>query len=136
MIDKNEMRIGNYFIGEDKILWLSQIRHAENVKEWAYKGWHEETKQRIEVNFFEAEPIPLTTEILERCNMKKRFDTVDCNIWDSIEEPPTRNKAFSLALLTQGWVYLAAPGAQAFKYVHQFQNLIYALTQKELEIKL
>jgi len=123
MIDAKELRIGN---------WVERT----NI---TYAGAKKERFQVKVLDFIHSdtyEPIPLTTEILERCNMQKRFDTVDCNIWDSIEEPPTRNKAFSLALLTQGWVYLAAPGANAFKNVHQLQNLYYALTNSELTINL
>lgn len=129
MIDKNEMRIGNYFIGENKIIWLSQIRHAENVKEWSYKGWHEETKQRIEVNFFDAEPIPLTTEILQKYLLVKGLNNKKYEINDWFEIAEFEGKFY----LSVNCEYLTDT---EIIYVHELQNLYYILTQKELIIQL
>lgn len=88
-----------------------------------------------DVDLRTLEPIPLTPEILGKIGMKKRFDTETCNIWD-MQDAHTRNKAFTLAHITDGWIYPTAPGALPFHHLHQLQNLYFALTQKELSISI
>lgn len=121
--------MGNYIKVSDDRYWADDYRNTLVPVDF-------DIFTDIEFDKGPYEGIPLTPDILERCNMKRRFDTVDCNIWDSIEKPPTRNKAFSLALIKEGWVYMSAPGVQAFKNIHQLQNLYFALTGEELNIQL
>lgn len=144
MIDKNEMRIGNYFFCDGKILWLSEIQHLKEVKEWVYEGWHEETKQRYSINYFEAEPIPLTPEILIKCG----FYIVE-NAYQS--KQLAKRKLFSLddedidicftkdnelLFLRSNKLSIMINDTSKYKYLHQLQNLYFALTGQELEIDL
>lgn len=137
------MRIGNYFIGENKILWLSQIRHAENVKEWSYKGWHEETKQRIEVNFFEAEPINLSPEILEKCGFEKGGYSGEyfinlmgyiLKLFEGVEKGVYFPHYIQLRELSRAGKQSVS--LHRIEYLHQLQNLYYCLVGEELKVNL
>jgi hypothetical protein len=120
MIDIKEIRIGNWILspkGEPFQVYAEIFNDIE-----------------MGINFM---PILLTQEHLEKIGMIKRFPSPDCNIWDIKEELrplPTRNKTFTLALIDRGWIYPTAPGAVPFQYLHQLQNLYYALTGQELEL--
>lgn len=138
MIKPNEIRIGNLVNWEAEHLG-GGVSKVISVGEHYFEA---ESLQGLYIREIEnsnnIEPIPLTPEWLESIGMKKRFSSDDCNIWDIKEELkplPTRNKTFTLALIDKGWVYPTAPGAVPFHYVHQLQNLYFALTGEELAIK-
>lgn len=81
------------------------------------------------------QPIPLTSDMIEKIGLKKRSDSADCNIWD-MKDQNMRNGNLCLAFIKAGWIYPAAPGAIPFHYVHQLQNLYFALTGQELNFNL
>lgn len=77
------------------------------------------------------EPIPLTSELLEKCGVK------DGTFWSklvggSIEMDLGKNEAYvgGLESCTDSQVYIVSN----FKYLHQLQNLFFALTGRELQI--
>lgn len=137
MIAANEMRIGDYFLCDGKILWLSEIMHLKKIKEWVYEGWHEETKQRYSINFFEAEPIILTPEILEKCGFEKEEEIF-------INYPYFLESGFTLSygkINPDFWLFGSMEPSKIIfgkpvESIHQLQNLYFALTGKELEINL
>lgn len=77
-------------------------------------------------------PIPLTEEILLKCGFE--YDTLD---WLYL-----RRKRFNFCTdrsVNMGVVYVNINGCDLgleLEYLHQLQNLYFALTQKELEINL
>jgi hypothetical protein len=80
----------------------------------------------------ELEPIPLTAELLEKCGFEK----------DGIY-PDGKSFVFNGKYYLTGTWFKVHTSCGTFKvlnenieYLHQLQNLIFALTGKELEIKL
>lgn len=76
-------------------------------------------------------PVPLTPEILEKCGAVKvegewQFKVAICALWISFRFHASH------CYSEIGGIYL---GGQ-IKYVHQLQNLYFALTGTELEVKL
>lgn len=79
-------------------------------------------------------PIPLSSAILGYCGFKHEFDDWYINLEDEgIEEgmPPLRYKNKNKTWYLKDFKIPAQP-----LYVHQLQNLYYALTRKELVIEL
>jgi hypothetical protein len=119
----NELRIGN-FVFEP----LNENKKAFKV----FEIYHEEDYDKI--NYFNAlnfQPIPLTEEWLINFGFKR----VNCGIgWDEIsngkvqltEVPTNKGKLIAFNYATDKYNYL--------KYVHQLQNLYFALTGVELPL--
>lgn len=135
MIHATELRIGNW-------VWKIFAPYGRDQDKEYIKIDLEEMKRVCGVlspNNFRLEPIPLSPEILEKIGFVKRFpDSETCNIWDQVKGYKIGEYEFnvSLALLKAGWKYLSAPGSVPFQYVHQLQNLYYAISNQELSISL
>lgn len=73
-----------------------------------------------------AEPIPLTEEWLRKLGFEKSYDG-----WDGYLSPPLGEGRIRILnnVWNCGYCYVQ------LKYVHQLQNLFYALQQTELTIK-
>lgn len=125
MINANELRIGNY------------IRFAEDGTIFKVDGIYPtgfDVSNGVEQTWIESdtfEGIPFTSEFLISNGFKKRFDSDDCNIWD-LESNAFLNGSMTLALISRGWKMLVCPPAQPFHFIHQLQNLYFALTGKDL----
>ncbi len=103
-----ELRIGNfiqYLMGDIITLELDGIDH-------------------IFKNIDKYKPIPLTEEWLEKLGIRKAF-----NDYDQIDFC-----GYYCDKLPQGGFIFKATETP-IKYVHQLQNLYFALTEEELEIK-
>lgn len=120
MIPVKELRIGNYV--NHKTEGLSRVTEIES---------HENQIGVTPLSFnnyvfmcAEIKPIPLTSEILEKCGFKKDKDGIylflNVLYWLDIGY---------LQIANQYMAILNAP----CQYLHQLQNLIFALTGKELE---
>lgn len=88
--------------------------------------------------FFETpekyEPIHLTEEWLVKSGFKKQ-QTIDyCNRWYIGENPVTHDWLFSLVWLAGHLTPFFQNGYLQIKYVHQLQNLYFALTGEELSL--
>ena len=70
----------------------------------------------------DCEPIPLTEDWLCKFGFEK-----DSFYWSL--------KDLSIDFEKNGYSYVIGSGATGFKYVHQLQNLYFALTGEELTIK-
>ncbi|KKN06715.1 hypothetical protein LCGC14_1074420 [marine sediment metagenome] len=121
-----ELRIGNY---------VSDV-HA-NWDYWAVKTLGE--KRCYYGSFMEKyehlQPIPLTEEWLKKFGLQKNESGHWCNLVESyycyIEIVPFKNGIYSLGILGH---YDARLGyTSEIKYVHQLQNLYFALTGEELQ---
>lgn len=122
-MNASELRIGNIVFEP-----LNENKRAFEV----YELYHEKGYDKI--NHFNAinfEPVALTEEWLLKFDVRKRFDTAyipcyseDCScaydlVFDLIKEEPN----------------VLVYNFKKIKYVHQLQNLYFALTGEELQIK-
>jgi len=113
MINSSELRIGNYFneycnFGPNRIL----IYEFQRVSE---------LKVGTDIS---GEPIPLTPDILKQFNFSQLGDY-----------PVFKLNSFRLSMnLNDGvFIYSAESDNVIIKYVHQLQNLYFALTGEEIE---
>jgi hypothetical protein len=116
-MEANELRIGNWI--NDIMGGFCQIT-ADDIANW---------------EAINAQPIPLTPEILEKSGFQ----------WEVSDHKPQCEKNGVLFFLYEdgsigvgGWVYsdyIEIGNANA-RYLHQLQNLYFALTGEELEIKI
>jgi hypothetical protein len=95
----------------------------------------------------EIDPVPLTPEILEKCGFEKHKPSYASGVigWYKSEYISSEDEHFVEHGKEDGmWEYFIALFAfgndgcvsVSMKYLHQLQNLYYALTQTELEVKL
>ena len=123
MIDPKQLRIGNYItfpIGlKGKLCEVMAI----NEKQVLIKT---ELDRRAWLNIDYLEPIPLTQEVLEKCGFEYSKDLNQSQhkelIWDADHEEDDSLYFTELHL--------------EVKRLHQLQNLYFALTGEELNIKL
>lgn len=132
MIAANDLRIGNLF--------------EYNTSE----GWelntidHEDIRQCVESNEYFNEyyrPIPLTEDMLLKCGFEQRKSLSSIEYFIGTNEV-TYDWLFSITWLNHP-ESINAPNAPFYRngrhtiyFLHQLQNLYYALTQKELTITL
>jgi hypothetical protein len=125
----NELRIGNYVNVPNSKQCPFRIDAFEHCSEKFIK-----VAQEVKLNGFEVhpltwyggdlEPIPLTEEWL----VKFGFETNDVRYWQI--------SSFRLHINRYGeWIFKVETFEQEIKYVHQLQNLYFALIGEELTIK-
>lgn len=139
MINTNELKRGNWFYdtiggkygkpGYQKVLSISE----ESVNHWQDKGVFGSSKAE------DINPIPLTPEILDKAGLKRGnwiFKEGEYMLTEDIYINYTCNIYYK---------YWEGDGDQGgietktfceIKYLHQLQNLYFALTGTELEINL
>ena len=136
MIQPNELRIGNaleYFV-EDSLAeseWILNIVDADDIV-LACKDEYFNKYYR---------PIPLTPEILEKCGFEKgttewyskKYFT-DLNEVAEVMELQINLKSFRCSVFDTD-LEGCAMTAKRIKYLHQLQNLHFALTGEELTFK-
>jgi hypothetical protein len=129
MIQANELRIGNYFIGYDNKPFKFDIRHFCLLD------------NDIELNEIIRYPIQLTEEILLKCGFKEsKVERNGFSEWvlnDFIFDFRIHNdckNSFGIKVL--GGNYHSVYFNWNTKYLHQLQNLYFALTGSELDIEL
>ena len=131
MINANELRIGNYvsdyhasdsFMGKVKTLTHNRCY---------YGNFHSSYK--------DLKPIPLTEEILLKCGFKIREITV----LGATQKHYSDFRNIAIELLSDEYFmlglhrgYETIEPIRRVKYVHELQNLIYALTNEELQVEL
>lgn len=86
------------------------------------------------VNGLEYPSIPITEQWLGEFGFKKRFHNSECNIW---EPPPadTNTTYLAIAKLKSGQ-FIELISRAKVDYVHQIQNLYFALTGIELNYEI
>ena len=130
MIQINELRIGNLVKWYDvsKVLEL----HSEKNKFDNVCIECEESFEWTEYN--KLEPIPLTEEWLLKVGFQERKDTSNfSNFWIG-ENPLTRDWLFVIKGFKEDNDFFFMNGFHKIKYVHQLQNLYFALTGAELTV--
>ena len=116
-----ELRIGNWFIGYNGKPFQWSLGHF---------GLLTLKKNRPEIDDIIKSPIPLTEEILLKCGFDENMvlSTIEGEIRYYGDGDINIGGEDSCTL---GMVYIAK-----CKYLHQLQNLYFALTGKELEVEL
>jgi regulation of enolase protein 1 (concanavalin A-like superfamily) len=138
MIQVNGLKIGNYLKDDtsDAIMQVSRIESTE------YTDWNSGDEFSIickkiggENGYYEGDfqPIPLTEDVLLKCGFKICADTEWlslnlCNDWTFIYANCNEN-IFELSVNRHGVML-------SIKYLHQLQNIVHSLTQKELEVNI
>ena len=129
MIDAKDLRIGNWVLlnnNHKKVLWFKYDKVCV-MNEYP----------SVIVDLDRIQPIELTKEILLKCGFKYR----PCGIqgadmwqglayWDLNGVHLRGDKKVTNSLKIQGFI------DSEIKYLHQLQNLYFALTNEELEINL
>lgn len=133
MIQPNELRIGNWVEWEFK----NKSRKIEVESVWAgginvqggYGGSIEP-----EYDYRTLYPIPLTPEILEKCGFKNREMNID--IWEkgiNVLRYPLEPNEYYFCIPDKST--LSIINESKFSFLHQLQNLYFALTNEELIYK-
>jgi len=140
MIAANELRIGNYI--KDRGGKVLKIDWFEKNKACCQNMFMGQEVHPLTEDFGYMDPIPLTPEILERCGFIEEdifyqmgrggvFVAEKSKGYLTINERRYKvfpvNETFVLVLFFDKGFELAS-----FDYLHQLQNLIFALTGKEL----
>lgn len=117
MIQANELRRGNHFQG---VVVESITRTGINFT-CQYEGY-------IEKPFEELSPIPLTPELLEKCG----FEFSEAFFKTYINEPLfLQEEADAFYMIYSN---MRINPKKPLKYLHELQNLYFALTGEELEV--
>ena len=128
MIQANELRIGN-ILNVAGNWW-----HVDSIISNGEKDYELYFKENDQYDHSaNAKPIPLTPEVLERCGFecKKNFvGSIDCS-HNEFDIDLRLNDDGGYSFFGSEFVH----GVSNF-YLHQLQNLYFALTGEELEIKL
>jgi hypothetical protein len=120
MIQVNELRIGN--LCRDRLTGtLLAVEKLTKLDVFYYVV--DRSKYPLPVSW-QAEPIPLTAELLEKCGCKLRDGYIKNYPLYSITSQNGKEQI-------QITGYISLP---QIKYLHQLQNLYFALTGEELEI--
>ncbi len=116
MIKANELRLGNWF--------LSKVKVPVQVEKGTIAYM---CMRSYEISKIKYEPIPLTPEILEKCGFVIETIYYEYPYFD-----------FDIKSEYGKWqlYYNGDAIGIPFEYLHQLQNLYFALTSEELEIKL
>lgn len=128
MIAPQELRIGNYLITASTRIFcivrsiddLSKEIHIDTIEDGnVFDTW--------DMEYQELEPVPISPEILDRAKFSYNFIVYSIgNFWLAPND---------------GWYDVYLHGLSSgiscrIKYLHQLQNLYFALTNQELQIKL
>lgn len=152
MIKANELRIGNLLSWNPKLISpnntlppmqveVSSIMHDRiryvfpNIENRVEPFEDDVAQTGIRYKLLEElEPIMLTTEILENVGFKEKSGLLTSNHYEKGDlQLKFNGECFERVSVTG--VHTAASGLP-IKYFHQLQNLHFALTGEELEIKL
>lgn len=124
MIDAKELRIGNYIHSDlmDSSHRVTGIIDSPRG-EWLYTDLQESYSDFKDWSF-----IPLTPEILEHCGFRFIYPYNDNGKYKMLMVP---SGAYMIQSEDRG-----KPIWSSLKYLHQLQNLIFAMDGKELEVNL
>ncbi len=130
MINKNELRIGN---------WISDI-HASEKGMWQVTALLKTKCHYGSVNYISPyenlKPIPLSPSILEGCGSKHLIQGIyKISLTDTLFIQIEFTGECVVVGIKNTAGYITIKIFNNF-YVHQFQNLYYSLTQTELKIQL
>jgi len=128
----NELKLGNYVLHNGNYAYVTQL-FTNKVELCAFRNGEEKL---LQCTYEELEPIPLTVEVLEKCDLEKHERFHYSNVYHSARSNFTINQmrdsmeiSFSVnsdpAIIGVGDVML-----------HQLQNLYFILHNEELGVQL
>ena len=120
----SELRIGNWVNLKDIITTYQKVIMIDSEVNVI------QCQNDIHSPLEDYEPIPLTEEILSGWGFEYDDINGDSGYW---QKRPTDSGLFRILLGEDGFVY---DYQVDIKYVHQLQNLYFALTNEELKIEL
>lgn len=125
MISLNELRIGNWVIQADKYIPREAIFvQVTNIYDYKINiepsSGYEGSIDLDGIDYEEIQPIPLTSEIFEKCkgNHLHRLELLQ----------GLHDGKFGLRLIDDDFVY--------FSFLHEYQNIYHAIFGEELQINL
>ena len=125
MIDARELRIGNHVLDvHERVAIISTISDA-SVR-LSSRNYHYDS-----FNCSEIRPIPLTEEILMRCGAENLINSATGRTSFDIGSLMFENEEGGFCVFGSEWTI-----GKPFYYLHQLQNLYFALTGEELNIQL
>lgn len=129
-IKASNLRTGNIiFVEKYGIVEVLGIEQHSTDGDILYV-WREGMQYKHRVRIGDTTPIPLTTEILEKAGfIKGYFTTGDQNIFCDPEQGVILLQGNDSSTYDQSFNCVC-------KYLHELQNLIFALTGEELNIQL
>jgi hypothetical protein len=133
MIKVNELRVGNivlYTQDNDELPVLKIDGDSKTVCLDLLLGLN------MELNEQDIDPVPLTPEWLKRCGFTTDGSGDDNHSEPLWEHPKTRYQFSDGSFVHNGQAYDDWHDIGNVKYVHQLQNLYFALTGEELQIKI
>ena len=101
------------------------------VGNWVFDNGREYQFSIYDFTQILPEPIPITSEWLERLGFEKRESGVCYEWWNGINEV-THDWLVSITEMKDNGQFFYRNGKHTIKYVHQLQNLFFALTGEEL----
>lgn len=128
MIQANELRIGNLLEYQSDVFKLDTVQEIHSLT-WLRKNVHYIKQLSLD----DLKPIPLTPEILERCGFIKCINADDDVLFKKQYFEIEYMEFFSEE--KNGFYYNNnMPHETHIRYLHQLQNLYFALTGEELEL--
>ena len=121
-----ELRIGNYISREDLINGQSRIEEVIEIGRKLISSG----PIKVICDYDEIQPIPLAEEWLFKFGFEKRKKLLGLLVFSK--------SGFDLHFVNGKWEFYVMGSScilAKIKYVHQLQNLYFALTGEELEIK-
>jgi len=133
-MDAKELRIGNWVIGyseiPQKVAYIGDVIGIEN----SIGGVDRYQKYPIiSYDISTLQPIPLSPEILEKCGFGYQ------SMKGGLTYYAHRETGFTLLYSYGKWNWSSSASVtsgKAIEYLHQLQNLYFALTGEELEVNL
>lgn len=140
MIKENELRVGNIIAFDDgstDIVKVNWLYYSIELGMW-FVCWDKisgDGKYRFGNSILDDfKPIPITPEILIKCGFGH---DEEMHKFGNDFNPHSEWVSFSiLAHLYGYWVVIGKTNVGSIKYLHQLQNLYFALTGTELDVKL
>ena len=133
-MDVRELRLGN--LVSEFVLGVCPVGGIESDVKNDGIVWLRDNYMRYHIDGDNIEPIPLTGKWIKKLGFTKIRKGVWCKEYGGwyyqIEKHPSFPEGYILFIDVTG---VSAPPSVKIKYVHELQNLYYALTGEELIIR-
>ena len=136
MIKANELRIGNYLQDDTgRIGKVLEFKEGYIVLKMLHSTV--KIKSNVGTSDIDADGIPLTPEIIEKCGFKiKKGSGANIFEWHIGTNPVNQDWLFCITEFRYENVFFYRNGYFKINTIHQLQNLYFALTGDELNINL
>jgi hypothetical protein len=129
MIKSNELRVGNFFTDKTKCNYLVEIETVSRYGTTKIRVTEGDSGYVYDSDLTHLSPTPLTPEILEKCGFVKSLTT-------AVHGMITEDGKNRFTVFEDGrFKFHTEDLSVKIKYLHQLQNLVFALTGEELTFK-